>query len=112
MSTELDDLIRRAEKLSHQNRLRLVEHQGRKVSPETAGRQWREICGAAPYPLLGEDAQTGCRAPVERGMSIDKTNREIISEDRLCAAEYRPPIPGHGSGHLLRRKESAVFHHS
>jgi hypothetical protein len=58
MSTELDDLIRRVERLSHQDRLRLVEHLSRKVSPETAGRQWREIRGAAPYPLLGEDAQT------------------------------------------------------
>jgi hypothetical protein len=57
MSTELDELIRRAEMLSHQDRLRLVEHLTRKGSPETAGREWREICGAAPYPLLGEDAQ-------------------------------------------------------
>ncbi len=57
MSTELDELIRKAERLSHQDRLRLGEHLSRKGSPETAGREWREICGAAPYPLLGEDAQ-------------------------------------------------------
>ena len=58
MTTELDELIRRVERLSQRDRLRLVEHLSRKVSPETAGRQWREICGAAPYPMLGEDAQT------------------------------------------------------
>jgi hypothetical protein len=56
MSTELDDLIRRVERLSHQDRLRLVEHLSRKVSPETAGLPWREICSTAPYLLLGEDA--------------------------------------------------------
>lgn len=57
MSTELDELIRKAERLSPDDRLRLLEHLSRTVSPGNVGRQWREIRGAAPYPLLGEDAQ-------------------------------------------------------
>ena len=58
MSMELDDLIRKAESLSPEDRLRLLEHLRRGVSaPGKANRQWREIRGAAPYPLLGEDAQ-------------------------------------------------------
>ena len=58
MSTELDELIRKAESLSPEDRLRLLEHLSRRVSPERAQRQWREIRGAAPYPLVGKDAQT------------------------------------------------------
>jgi hypothetical protein len=58
MATELDKLIRKADSLSPEDRLRLLEHLSRKVSPPgRANRQWREIQGAAPYPLLGEDAQ-------------------------------------------------------
>ncbi len=58
MATELDELIKKAESLSPEDRLRLLEHLSRSVSPPgKTHRQWREIQGAAPYPLLGEDAQ-------------------------------------------------------
>ena len=58
MSRELDDLIRKAESLSPEDRLRLLEYLRLGVSARgKANRQWREIAGAAPYPLLGEDAQ-------------------------------------------------------
>jgi len=58
MSRELDELIRKAESLSPEERLRLLEHLSRKVSQVGARRQWKEIRGAAAYPLLGEDAQS------------------------------------------------------
>lgn len=58
MSTELDELIRRTEGLSPQDRQRLLDHLSRNVSPGRVHRQWREIRGAAAYPLVGEDAQT------------------------------------------------------
>ena len=58
MSTELDEVIRKADSLSPAERLRLLEHLSRKMSHPRAGRRWREISGAAPYPLLGEDAQS------------------------------------------------------
>ena len=58
MSKELDDLIRKAENLSPEDRLRLLEYLRLVVSARAkANRQWREIAGAAPYPLLREDAQ-------------------------------------------------------
>ena len=66
MSTELDELIRRAEGLSPEDRQRLLEHLSRNVSPGSVHRLWCEIRGAAPYPLLGEDAQT----------SVSRTRRE------------------------------------
>lgn len=66
MSAELDELIRKAERLSPEDRLRLLEHLSRRISPGRAQRQWREIRGAAPYPLLGEDAQA----------SVSRTRRE------------------------------------
>jgi len=58
VSTELDELIRRTEGLSPEDRQRLLEHLNHSVSTGRVHRQWREIRGAAPYPLLGEDAQT------------------------------------------------------
>ena len=58
VSTELDELIKRTEGLSPEDRQRLLEHLIRTVPPGRVHRQWREIRGAAPYPLLGEDAQT------------------------------------------------------
>ena len=58
MSTELDELLKKAENLSDAERLRLLEHLTRKAPHTRAARQWREISGAAPYPLLEEDAQS------------------------------------------------------
>jgi hypothetical protein len=57
MSGELDELIKKTDSLSHEDQLRLLEHLSRTVAPGRRGRRWREIRGAAPYPLLGEDAQ-------------------------------------------------------
>lgn len=57
VSTELDELIRRTEGLSPEDRQRLLEHLSRNVSSGKVRRQWREIRGAAPYPLVDEDAQ-------------------------------------------------------
>jgi hypothetical protein len=66
MSKELDELIRRAEKLSPEGRLRLLEHLDRTVSTGKRRRRWREIRGSASHPLLGEDAQAW----------VSKTRRE------------------------------------
>jgi hypothetical protein len=66
MSTELDELIRRAVGLSPEDRLRLLEHLSRTVQTGKRRRAWREIRGSALYPLLGEDAQAW----------VSKTRRE------------------------------------
>jgi hypothetical protein len=58
VSTELDELIKRTEGLSPEDRQRLLEHLSHSVSTGGVHRQWREIRGAAPYPLVDEDAQT------------------------------------------------------
>ena len=60
-SKELDELVKRAESLAVDEQLVLIAHLAAKVRetyhvPDPR-RQWREICGSAPYPLLGEDAQ-------------------------------------------------------
>ena len=60
-STALAEIIRRAEALSPDEQLQLIEHLATKVrlayaSPHQ-GRDWLEAEGIAPYPLVGEDAQ-------------------------------------------------------
>lgn len=77
MSTEvLNNLIKQAEALSPEEQLRLVAHLVEKVraayQPPRPRRKWAEICGAAPYPLLGEDAQ----AWVSRTRREDTEQRE------------------------------------
>ncbi|MDQ3705815.1 MAG: hypothetical protein M3437_11425 [Chloroflexota bacterium] len=60
-SKDLTDIIKQAETLSPQELLQLISHLADRVrqaySLSSDGRQWQEIAGAAPYPLLGEDAQ-------------------------------------------------------
>ena len=60
-SKELTDIIRQAETLSPQELLQLISHLADKArqvySASAEGRQWHEIAGSAPYPLLGDDAQ-------------------------------------------------------
>lgn len=57
----LDDLIKQSEKLTPDEQLQLIARladRARGNYPASKPRrQWREICGAAPYPLVGEDAQ-------------------------------------------------------
>jgi hypothetical protein len=57
----LSRLIRQAESLSRDERLRLALHllkPARKVSAaSTPRRKWIEICGLAASPMAGEDAQ-------------------------------------------------------
>jgi lysophospholipase L1-like esterase len=77
MSTEgLNDLIKQAEALSPEEQLRLVAHLVEKVRAayplSRPHRKWAEICGTAPYPLLGEDAQ----AWVSRTRREDTEQRE------------------------------------
>ena len=77
MSTEvLHNLIKQAEALSPDELLRLIAYLVEKVratypSPKPR-RTCAEICGAAPYPLLGEDAQ----AWVSRTRREDTEQRE------------------------------------
>ena len=66
VSTELDELIKRTEGLSPEDRQRLLEHLSHSVSTGRGHRQWREIRGAPPYPLVEEDAQ----------MWVSRTRRE------------------------------------
>ena len=60
-SKELDELVKKAEALTADEQLLLITHLVEKLreahrAPKPR-RKWREICGSAPYPLLGEDAQ-------------------------------------------------------
>lgn len=75
-SKDLRDIIRQAETLSPQELLQLISYLADRVrqaySPSSDGRQWQEIAGAAPYPLLGEDAQ----ARIARTRSEADLNRE------------------------------------
>ena len=58
-SKELLEIIERTELLTPDERLQLLAHLRKSVlqGERTQGRRWSEICGAAPYPLVGEDAQ-------------------------------------------------------
>lgn len=61
---EIDELIANAEQLPLDEQLRLVTKLLERIRQNYAladkpRRQWSDICGAAPYPLVGEDAQTG-----------------------------------------------------
>ena len=60
MSKELAEIIKRTELLAPDEQLYVIAYlaeraqQAYRLAPR---RSWREICGTAPYPLLGEDAQ-------------------------------------------------------
>lgn len=60
-SGELERIIKKAEMLTPEEQLRLIAYLTEKarqaVQPTKPRRQWKEIYGAAPYPLMGEDAQ-------------------------------------------------------
>lgn len=59
---ELNELIAKAEQLSIAEQLQLVtsllENIRQTHASSPTPHQWSEIQGAAPYPLMGEDAQT------------------------------------------------------
>jgi len=58
----LKELKDKAKKLTPEENLDLITHLLNRVraagSASTSRRKWREICGKAPYPLVGEDAQS------------------------------------------------------
>lgn len=60
-STELEEIIRRAEMLTPDEQLQLIAHLAEKARQTYVAlpvrRSWSEIYGSAPYPLTGEDAQ-------------------------------------------------------
>ena len=60
----LEDLIQQASQLTPDEQLRLATRlieRARQATttsnPPRARRKWKDICGALPYPALGEDAQ-------------------------------------------------------
>jgi hypothetical protein len=57
----LDELIKQADSLTPDEQLRLIAHLAERAreayTSSRPRRQWREICGAARHPLVGEDAQ-------------------------------------------------------
>jgi len=58
----IDELIANAEQLPLAEQLQLVTHLLEKIRqshtpPTPSQHRWSEICGIAPYPLMGEDAQ-------------------------------------------------------
>ena len=70
------EIARQAEMLSPEDQLYLIVLLAGKAQrayrPNGHGRRWREIRGAAPYPLVGEDAQ----AWVSRSRREDDESRE------------------------------------
>jgi hypothetical protein len=70
------EIARQAETLTPDEQLYLIALLAGKVQQayrsNGQGRQWREIRGAAPYPLVGEDAQ----AWVSRSRREDDQSRE------------------------------------
>jgi len=70
------EIVRQAEALPLEEQLYLITLLAEKAQqayrPAVSRRRWREICGAAPYPLMGEDAQ----AWVSRTRQEDDEARE------------------------------------
>jgi hypothetical protein len=62
MLSTLDNIIRQASVLSADEKLHLAAYlleQARiDLTPSRPRRSWMELAGVAPYPLVGEDAQT------------------------------------------------------
>ena len=60
-SDALVEILQRAETLTPEDQLYLAAHLVEKARQAYLAsrprRRWREICGVAPYPLVGEDAQ-------------------------------------------------------
>jgi hypothetical protein len=79
----LAEIIERADALDVDEKLALIAHVAqslrRSVQPARGGRDWLELLGAAPYPLLGEDAQAW----------VSRTRRES-DEARERALKPRP----------------------
>ncbi len=57
----LDSLIKQVDLLTADEQLRLVSYAAEKARRQMPAaqtrRKWKDICGALPYPALGEDAQ-------------------------------------------------------
>jgi len=70
------EIVRQAETLPFEEQLYLITLLAEKAQqacwPTVPRRHWRKICGAAPYPLMGEDAQ----AWVSRARHEDSAARE------------------------------------
>jgi hypothetical protein len=75
-SKALIEIIKQAETLTPEEQLYLIALLAGKARqayrPAAPRRRWREICGAAPYPLVGEDAQNW----VSRTRREDTESRE------------------------------------
>ena len=59
--TLYNDLIRQTDKLTPEERLRLIAYlaeQARQSARQPPTRRWQDIKGAAAYPLMDEDAQS------------------------------------------------------
>jgi len=84
-SQTLTELMRQAEALTPEEQKQLVAHlvqkgpQAETPVPLPPRRAWREIRGAAAYPLTGEDAQAW----------VSRTRRED-DEERARRYQYRP----------------------
>ncbi len=61
VSKTLTEIIGQLEALTPEEQLHLIAVLAQRVRqvyrPSRPRRSWGEICGAAPYPLVGEDAQ-------------------------------------------------------
>jgi hypothetical protein len=57
----MEELKEKADSLSMEEDLELIDHLVHKIRASHASapprRKWSEICGTAPHPLTGEDAQ-------------------------------------------------------
>lgn len=82
-SAELDEIIKRVETLPPDEQLYLISYLAEKARQAYQALpmrpQWRDLQGAAPYPLLGEDAQEW----------VSRTRRESDQE----RAQWREGTP-------------------
>ncbi|MEE8482379.1 MAG: hypothetical protein V3S12_03415, partial [Acidiferrobacterales bacterium] len=81
--TLFEEIVEQTEKLSHEEKLRLIAHLAEQSylpyqKPTSAPRHWYEIKGAAPYPLLREDAQ----AWVTRTRRVNDDHRKQQQQDK------------------------------
>ena len=78
----LEDITKQTKQLTHSEQLKLIAYLAEQVRLQrpmfTSRRHWREIAGAASYPLVGEDAQSWVSR--SRQESDDEREQQVQGE--------------------------------
>ncbi|NEP16124.1 MAG: hypothetical protein F6J97_04380 [Leptolyngbya sp. SIO4C1] len=81
MTPQLQQVLKQAEQLAPYKKLELIQKiaEGLKLSTAAEPKpKWRDLRGMAPYPIMGEDAQTW----VSRTRQQSDEHREQILKER------------------------------